>query len=71
MCAMLSEMTGGPGMFVEKRTEKRRKKKQNGSYTFVDFVFDVLFYIPELILLPFRLVFYLFRFLARSIFDGI
>lgn len=58
-------------MLVEKRSEKRRKKKRDGSYTFVDFVFDVLFYIPELIFLPFRLVFYLFRFLARSIFDGI
>jgi hypothetical protein len=71
MSAWISKMRGGPGMFVEKRSEKRRKKKRNGSYTFVDFVFDVLFYIPELIFLPFRLVFYLFRFLARSIFDGI
>ena len=53
-------------MFVEKRSEKRRKKKLDW-----DFVFDVLFWIPELIILPFRLVFYLFRFLARSIFDGI
>jgi hypothetical protein len=58
-------------MFVEKRSEKRRKKKQDGSYTFWDVVFDVLFWVPELIILPFRLVFYLFRFLARSIFDGI
>ncbi|WLR57450.1 hypothetical protein LC048_11685 [Mesobacillus subterraneus] len=56
-------------MFTEKRTERRRKKKQEGSYTFWDFVFDLLFYIPELIFLPFRLVFYLFRFLAKSIFD--
>ena len=58
-------------MFTEKRAEIRRKKKQEDSYTFWDFVFDVLFWIPELIILPFRLVFYLFRFLARSIFDSI
>lgn len=58
-------------MFSERRAEKRRKKKDEGSYTFWDFIFDALFWIPELIILPFRLVFYLFRFLARSIFDGI
>lgn len=58
-------------MFVEKWSEKRRKKKYDGSYTFWDLFFDILFWIPELILFPFRLVFYLFRFLARSIFDGI
>jgi hypothetical protein len=58
-------------MFTEKRAERRRKKKEKGSYTFWDFVFDVLFWIPELIFLPFQLVFYLFRFLARSIFNGI
>jgi hypothetical protein len=57
-------------MFVQKRAEKRRKKKQEGFYGFWDFVFDVLFWIPELIILPLRLVFLLFRFLARSIFDS-
>ncbi|WP_176167326.1 hypothetical protein [Mesobacillus jeotgali] len=58
-------------MFIEKRADRRRKKEREGSYTFWDFVFDVLLYIPELIFLPFRLVFYLLRLLARSIFDGI
>jgi hypothetical protein len=57
-------------MFVEKRAEKRRKKKKEGIYDFWDFVFDVLFWIPELIILPFRLIFFLFRFLIRSVFDS-
>lgn len=57
-------------MFIEKRAAKRRKKKREGFYGFWDFIFDVLFWIPELIVLPFRLIFLLFRFLARSIFDS-
>lgn len=57
-------------MFVEKRAEKRRKKKNEGDYGFWDFIFDVLFWIPELIILPFRLLFLIFRFLVRSVFDS-
>ncbi|MGA9225121.1 MAG: hypothetical protein WB217_02135 [Mesobacillus sp.] len=57
-------------MFNEKRAEKRRKKKQEGMYGIWDFVSDVLFSIPELIFLPFRLLFLLFRFLVRSAFDS-
>ncbi|MEH7884237.1 hypothetical protein V7654_07910 [Bacillus sp. JJ1609] len=57
-------------MFIEKRAEKRRKKKQEDMYGFWDFISDVLFWIPELIILPFRLLFLLFRFLVRSVFDS-
>jgi hypothetical protein len=64
-------MRGSLTMFVEKRAEKRSKKKQDGSYNFWDSVFDVLFWIPELIIFPFRVLFMLFRFLVRSVFDGI
>ncbi|MEH7444491.1 hypothetical protein V7201_19435, partial [Bacillus sp. JJ1122] len=57
-------------MFIEKRAEKRRMKKQEKNYGLWDFVSDVLFWIPELIILPFRLLFLLFRFLVRSVFDS-
>ncbi|WP_162990380.1 hypothetical protein [Mesobacillus foraminis] len=58
-------------MLSRKRAEKRRKKKQEGTYNFWDLLFEVIFWIPELILLPFRLLFWLVRFLGRSIFDGL
>jgi hypothetical protein len=57
-------------MFVEKRAEKRRKKKQEDRYGFWDFVGDVLFWIPELIILPFRLLFLLVRLIVRAIIDA-
>lgn len=57
-------------MFIEKRAEKRRKKKQENNYGLWDSVSDVLFWVPELIILPFRLLFLLFRFLVRSVFDS-
>jgi hypothetical protein len=57
-------------MYIEKRAKKRRMKKQEGMYGIWDFVGDVLFSIPELIFLPFRLLFFLLRFLVRSIFDA-
>jgi hypothetical protein len=58
-------------MLSRKRAEKRRKKKQEGTYNFWDFLFEMIFWIPELILLPFRLLFWLVRFLGRNIFDGL
>lgn len=57
-------------MLFKKRADKIKRKKQEGSYGFWDFVFDVLGYIPELIFLPFRLAFLLIRLLVRSIFDA-
>ncbi|MFS0638229.1 hypothetical protein AB1K84_20190 [Mesobacillus foraminis] len=58
-------------MLSRKRAEKRRKKKQEGTYHFWDLLFEVVFWVPELILLPFRLLFWLVRFLGRSIFNGL
>jgi hypothetical protein len=57
-------------MFVKKRKERRQRKKAEGSYTFWDAVGDVLIWVPELIILPFRLLWYLIRGIF-SIFDGI
>ncbi|MGG3805455.1 hypothetical protein [Metabacillus fastidiosus] len=53
----------------KKKDKMRKSRKDNGHYTFVDFILDVLFWIPELIILPFRLVFWLIRGVGRFIFD--
>lgn len=52
-----------------KKRKTRKSKKSNGDYTFLDFIFDVLFWIPELIFLPFRLIFWLLRGIGRLIGD--
>ncbi|MEH7226299.1 hypothetical protein V7112_21005 [Bacillus sp. JJ1566] len=50
--------------------KKRKKRKSNdGKYTFSDFLADVFFAIPEIIIFPFRVLFFLFRGLLRNIFD--
>lgn len=51
------------------RKTARRRKRIKGKYTFVDFIWDVLFWVPELILFPFRLLFWFFRALVKSIWD--
>lgn len=51
----------------KEKTRQRRKNKEDNS--FLDFFLDVLFAIPELIILPFRLVFWLIRGLGRFISD--
>jgi hypothetical protein len=50
-----------------KKKKMRKSKKNNGNYTFLDFIFDVLFWIPELIFLPFRLIFWLLRGIGKFI----
>ncbi|SDN48563.1 hypothetical protein SAMN05518871_105250 [Psychrobacillus sp. OK028] len=59
----------------EKKKEIRKnKRKDNAPYTFGDFVFEVFFWIPELLLLPFRMLFWLVRGVGRvigNLFDGI
>jgi hypothetical protein len=51
----------------EKKGAHRKRKKGHDTYTFLDFIFDLLFYIPELILFPFRMIFWLVRGLGRMI----
>ncbi|WP_409252922.1 hypothetical protein V1502_03040 [Bacillus sp. SCS-153A] len=55
-------------MFVKKRKERRKRKKSEGTYSFWDAVGDVLIWVPELIILPFRILWYLIRGIV-SIFD--
>jgi hypothetical protein len=54
----------------EKHKTKRELKGKKDDYTFGDFFLDVFFYIPEIILLPFRLLWYGVRLMLR-IFDWI
>lgn len=57
-----------------RKNRTRKGKKRNSDYTFLDFVFDVLFMIPELVFLPFRLIFWLLRGIGRlfsNLFDFI
>lgn len=61
-------------MGIHKRAFKKSEKRNKNGYTFWDGVCDVLFYIPELIMLPIRFLLYIFRFLLRAIwnlFDGV
>ena len=61
-------------VILRKRKERRIHKKMSDSYTFWDGVFDILFFIPELILLPIRLLWYIIRIIGRTFgqfFDGI
>gem|GEM_PF-1228980 len=50
-----------------KKNQTRQSKKSDKNYTFLDFIFDVLFCIPELIFLPFRLIFWLLRGIRKFI----
>lgn len=50
-----------------KKGKTRKYKKTEDDYTFWDIVFDVLFWIPELFILPFRIIYWLLRGLGRMI----
>ncbi|HHY73389.1 MAG TPA: hypothetical protein GX497_09200 [Bacillus bacterium] len=51
----------------KKKEKMRKSKKKKGQYTFIDFILDVLFWIPEVLLLPFRMIFWLIRGIGRLI----
>jgi len=55
--------------FWRKRKERRRERKKLGVYNWVDMLFDILFLLPELLFLPFRLVFYLIRGMGKFMGD--
>lgn len=57
-----------------KKEIRRNRKNYSDRYTFGDFVFDIFFWIPELLFLPFRMVFWFVRGIGRviwNLFDGI
>ncbi|SHG82537.1 hypothetical protein [Ornithinibacillus halophilus] len=50
-----------------KKRNSRKRKKESGSYTFWDFLVDALFWVPELLFLPLRIIFWLVRGFGRMI----
>ncbi|WP_108671003.1 hypothetical protein [Peribacillus acanthi] len=55
-----------------KKQKMRKYNKERNNYTFFDFIFDVLYWIPDLVFLPFRIIFWLLRGFGRvaeNIFD--
>ena len=65
---LLFEMKGGNDLLFTLRRKKKRKN-DNEPYSIADFFFDIAFWIPELIFLPFRLLFYGARGIVRWIDD--
>lgn len=53
----------------KKISKTRKGKKSIDNYTVFDFFLDVIFWIPELILFPLRLIFVMLRGLGRFIED--
>ena len=56
--------------WFKKKQETRRKRRSHKNpreYTFGDFMLELLLWIPELFLLPFRVIFWLVRGLGRLI----
>lgn len=56
----------------KKKQKTRKYKKSKSDYNFWDMVVDVLIFIPELLFLPFRILFWIIRGFGRvleNIFD--
>ncbi|AJK86913.1 hypothetical protein D0439_06325 [Lysinibacillus fusiformis] len=53
----------------QSKKRKPRKSKKHNKYSLFELFQDVLCWLPELILLPFRLIFWLFRGVGRLIAD--
>ncbi|WP_377559094.1 hypothetical protein [Ornithinibacillus salinisoli] len=54
----------------KKKNQRMRKNNRNHEkYSFLDFIVDVLIWVPEIILFPFRLIFWLLRGTGRWIDD--
>ena len=52
-----------------KKSKTRKAKKNDDHYTFGDFLLDVLLWVPELVIFPLRMIFWLFRGIGRLIMD--
>ncbi|PIJ97347.1 hypothetical protein [Lysinibacillus sphaericus] len=51
----------------QSKKRKTTKRKVNNNYSLFELLLDVLFWLPELFLVPFRLVFWLLRGIGRLI----
>lgn len=52
-----------------KKKSSRKSKKGHDNYTLLDRIIDVLLWIPEIIIFPFRLIIWLFRVAGRLVKD--
>lgn len=53
-----------------RKNKKRNVKRRNDQYSLFDLFLDVLGWIPELLFLPFRIIYWLFRGIGRFIREG-
>ncbi|MBX8944400.1 MULTISPECIES: hypothetical protein [Lysinibacillus] len=54
----------------ERKNTRRREKRRNDQYSLIDLFLDVLGWIPELLFLPFRIIYWLLRGVGRFIGEG-
>ena len=53
-----------------RKNKKRRDMRRNDQYSLIDLFLDVLIWIPELLFLPFRIIYWLLRGVGRFIGEG-
>jgi len=53
-----------------RKNKKRRDKRHKDQYSLIDLFLDVLIWIPELLFLPFRIIYWLLRGVGRFIGEG-
>jgi len=53
-----------------RKNKKRRDKRRKDKYSLIDLFLDVLIWIPELLFLPFRIIYWLLRGVGRFIGEG-
>jgi lauroyl/myristoyl acyltransferase len=53
-----------------RKNKKRSVKRRSDQYSLFDLFLDVLGWIPELLFLPFRIIYWLFRGIGRFIGEG-
>ncbi|GIO25198.1 hypothetical protein J11TS1_37790 [Oceanobacillus sp. J11TS1] len=54
----------------KKKSKTRKSRKNKGDYTKIDFFFDILFWIPEILIFPIRLLFWSLRGVFRWVMDA-
>ncbi|MGE7807628.1 hypothetical protein [Lysinibacillus capsici] len=53
-----------------RKNKKRRDKRRKDQYSLIDLFLDVLIWIPVLLFLPFRIIYWLLRGVGRFIGEG-
>ncbi|MFD2638233.1 hypothetical protein [Piscibacillus salipiscarius] len=53
----------------KKKSKMRKNNKSKEAYNFGDFMLDMLLWLPELIVFPIRVIYWVLRALSKNIFD--